>query len=45
LAGPMEGICPGHWGYTLTLYEECHGIFNNHQSGPQVNISSEGWCS
>ncbi len=26
------GICPGHWGYTPTLYEKCHGIFNDHES-------------
>ncbi len=37
------GIWPGHRGYTPTLYEKCHGIFNDHrESGPQFNISYEG---
>ncbi len=36
------GIWPGHWGYTPTLYEKCHGIFNDHrESRPRFNISSE----
>ncbi len=27
---------------TPTLYEKCHGIFNDHrESGPRFNISSE----
>ncbi len=26
-----------------TLYDECHGIFNNHrESGPRFNVSSVG---
>ncbi len=38
----MEGIWPGHRGYTPTLYEKCHGIFNDHrESGPRFNVSSE----
>ncbi len=38
----MEGIWPGHRGYTPTLYDECHGIFNDHrESGPRFNVSSE----
>ncbi len=33
----VEGIWPGHWGYTPTLYEKCHGIFNDHrESGPRL---------
>ncbi len=44
--GPVEGIWPGHWGYTPTLYNECHGIFNDHkESGPQFNVSPERRCS
>ncbi len=36
------GIWPGHRGYTPTLYEKCHGIFNDHRvSGPRFNVSSE----
>ncbi len=36
------GIWPGHRGYTPTLYEKCHGIFNNHrESAPRFNVSSE----
>ncbi len=36
------GIWPGHRGYTPTLYEKCHGIFNDHrESGPRFNVSSE----
>ncbi len=27
---PVEGIWPGHRGYTPTLYEKCHGI-NDHR--------------
>ncbi len=39
------GICPGHWVYTPTLYEKCHGIFNDHRaSGPRFNVSSERRC-
>ncbi len=42
--GPVVGIWPGHRGYTPTLYEKCHGIFNDHrQSGPRFNVSSERW--
>ncbi len=38
----MEGIWPGHRGYTPTLYDECHGIFNDHrESRPRFNVSSE----
>ncbi len=30
-------------GYTPTLYEKCHGIFNDHrESGPQFNIHYTG---
>ncbi len=44
--GPVEGIWPGHRGYTPTLYEKCHGIFNDHrESGPRFNVSSERRCS
>ncbi len=36
------GIWPGHRGYIPTLYEKCHGIFNDHrESGPRFNVSSE----
>ncbi len=36
------GIWPGHRGYTPTLYEKFHGIFNDHrESGPRFNVSSE----
>ncbi len=36
----MEGIWPGHRGYTPTLYKKCHGIFNDHrESGPRFNVS------
>ncbi len=29
-----------------TLYEKCHGIFNDHrESGPRFNVSSERRCS
>ncbi len=45
LKGPVEGIWPGHLGYTPTLYAECHGIFNDHrESGPRFNVSSERRC-
>ncbi len=38
----MGGIWPRHRGYTPTLYEKCHGIFNDHrESGPRFNVSSE----
>ncbi len=43
--GPVVGIWPGHRCYTSTLYEKCHGIFNDHrESGPRFNVSSERWC-
>ncbi len=43
--GPVEGIWPGHRGYTPTLYDECHGIFNDHrESRPRFNVSSERRC-
>ncbi len=43
--GPVLAIWPGHWGYTPTLYEKCHGILNDHsESGPRFNISSERLC-
>ncbi len=36
------GIWPEHRGYTPTLYEKCHGIFNDHrESGPRFTVSSE----
>ncbi len=39
------GIWPGHRGYTPTLYDECHGIFNDHrESGPRFNVSSKRRC-
>ncbi len=39
------GKLPGHQGYTPTLYEKCHGIFNDHrESGPRFNVSSERRC-
>ncbi len=42
---PVEGNWPGHRGYTPTLYEKCHGIFNDHrESGPRFNVSSERRC-
>ncbi len=32
----------GHRGYNPTLYEKCHGFFNDHrESGPRFNVSSE----
>ncbi len=35
-------IWPGHRGYTPTLFEKCHGIFNDHRGPrPRFNISSE----
>ncbi len=40
--GPVVEIWPGHRGYTPTLYEMSHGIFNDHrESGPQFNVSTE----
>ncbi len=27
--GQWREFLPGHWGYTPTLYEKCHGIFND----------------
>ncbi len=40
--GQWGGIWPGHRDYTPTLYEKCHGIFNDHrESGPRFNVSSE----
>ncbi len=36
------GIWQGHWGYTPTLHEKYHGIFNDHrESEPRFNVSSE----
>ncbi len=41
---PVEGIRPGHGGYIPTLYDECHGIFNDHrESGSRFNVSSLYW--
>ncbi len=41
----VEGIWPGHRGYTLTLYEKCHWIFNDRrESGPRFNVPSERQC-
>ncbi len=38
-------IWPGCRGNTLLFLEGHPGIFNDHrESGPQFNISSEGWC-
>ncbi len=34
--GPEEGIWPGHQGYTPTLYEKCHGIFNDHRESGRL---------
>ncbi len=35
----------GHRGYNPTLYEKCHGFFNDHgESGPRFNVSSERRC-
>ncbi len=43
--GSVEGIWPEHRGFTPTLYEECHGSFNDHrESGPLFNVSSERRC-
>ncbi len=43
--GPVVGIWPGHRGYSPILYENCHGIFNDHrESGPRFNVSSERLC-
>ncbi len=43
--GPVVGIWPGHRSYTPTLYEKCHGIFNDHrESGTRFNVSSERQC-
>ncbi len=43
--GPVVEIWPGHRGYTPTLYEKCHGIFNDHrESGPRFNVWSERRC-
>ncbi len=40
-----EANVSGHRGYTPTLYEKCHGIYNDHrESGPRFNVSSEGQC-
>ncbi len=39
------GNLAGHRGYTPTLYEKCHGIFNDHrESEPRFKISSERQC-
>ncbi len=44
--GPVEGIWPGHRGYTPTIYEKCHGIFIDHrESGLRFNVSFERWQS
>ncbi len=41
----VSEIWPGHRGYTPTLYEKCHGIFNDHrESGPRFKVSSERQC-
>ncbi len=41
----MVGIWPGHRGYTTTLYEKCHGIFNDHRkSRPRFNFSADRQC-
>ncbi len=38
--GQWGWIWPGHRGNTATLYEKCHGIFNDHrESGPRFNVS------
>ncbi len=40
-----EASVSGHRGYTSTLYEKCHGVYNDHrESGPRFNVSSEGQC-
>ncbi len=40
--GPVEGILPGHRGYAPTLYEKCHGTFNDHrESGSRFNVLSK----
>ncbi len=42
---PVVGIWPGHRGYSSTLYDKCHGIFNDHrESGPRFNVSPERRC-
>ncbi len=45
----LTRACAGNlvWtlGYTPTLYEKCHGIFNDpRESGPRFNVSSERRC-
>ncbi len=43
--GPVVGIWIWHQGYTPTLYEKYHWIFNDHrEAGPRFNISSEIQC-
>ncbi len=38
--GQWREFGQGHRGYTPTLYDECHGIFNDHrESGPSVLTS------
>ncbi len=37
--GPVEGIWPGHRGYTPTLNEKCHGIFNDHRESWRNKLS------
>ncbi len=40
--GQWREFWPGHQGYTPTIYEKCHGIFNDHrESGPRFNALSE----
>ncbi len=34
------GIWPGHRGYTPTLYEKCHGIFNDHREYDEARLTS-----
>ncbi len=40
----MEGIWPGHWSYTPTLYKKCHGIFRvySHQEKLLVHLLWSG---
>ncbi len=38
----VVGIWLGHRGHTPTLYEKCHGIFNDHrESGPRSHPKDE----
>ncbi len=35
--GQWREFGPGHRGHSSTLYEKCHGIFNDHrESGPRL---------